>query len=143
MSENKKNNQYEKIKEITSQLEEGISNIFTSGKYEEWLNTMSKFHDYNLNNTILIAMQRPDATRVAGFNAWKKDFCRSVKKGAKAIKIIAPSPYKHKVVMDKLDPDTKLPVLDKEGNALKQRIKQNSDRNMNQKSFFMKLLERN
>jgi hypothetical protein len=86
----------EKLDEITDRLKEGVSDIFESGKYEEYLKVMSKFHRYSFRNTILIAMQNPDATMVAGFQAWKKNFGRYVKRGEKAITILAPSPYKVK-----------------------------------------------
>ena len=112
----KKSNK-ERLKEITDSIERGIRDVFNSGKFENYLATMSRFHRYSLNNTILIYMQKPDATRVAGFNKWK-EFKRSVKKGEKGIKIIAPTIYKKKVEEAKLDPDTKAPLLDKEGNAI-------------------------
>ena len=72
--------QKNKVKEITDKLETGIKELFDSEKYVTWLNTMSKFHEYSLNNTILIAMQRPDATMVAGYTQWQKDFERNVNK---------------------------------------------------------------
>lgn len=109
------NTQYQKVKEITDQLEQGIQDLFQSEKYMEWLKTMSKFHDYSLNNTLLIAFQKPDATLVAGYTAWQKQFGRQVQKGEKAIKILAPAPYKEKVEMEKIDPDTQKPILDKDG----------------------------
>ena len=112
----KKSNK-ERLKEITDSIERGIRDVFNSGKFENYLATMSRFHRYSLNNTILIYMQKPDATRVAGFNKWK-EFKRSVKKGEKGIKIIAPTIYKKKVEEAKLDPDTKAPLLDKDGNAI-------------------------
>ncbi|MEE1032851.1 ArdC-like ssDNA-binding domain-containing protein [Mediterraneibacter gnavus] len=114
------NTQYQKVKEITDQLEQGIQDLFQSEKYMEWLKTMSKFHDYSLNNTLLIAFQKPDATLVAGYTAWQKEFGRQVMKGEKAIKILAPAPYKQKVEMDKIDPITQKPVLDAEGNPVKE-----------------------
>jgi len=107
----------ERLKEITDSIERGIRDVFNSGKFENYLATMSRFHRYSFNNTILIYMQKPDATRVAGFNKWK-EFKRSVKKGEKGIKIIAPTIYKKKVEEAKLDPDTKAPLLDKDGNAI-------------------------
>ena len=109
------NTQYQKVKEITDQLEQGIQELFESEKYMAWLRTMSKFHDYSLNNTLLIAFQRPDATLVAGYTAWQKQFGRQVQKGEKAIKILAPAPYKEKVEMEKIDPITRTPVLDADG----------------------------
>ena len=84
----------EKVKEITEKLKTGVNEIFESGQYEQYLKVMSKFHDYSTNNTILIALQRPDATRVAGFTTWKNEFQRSVKKGEKGIKILAPMFFK-------------------------------------------------
>ena len=108
------------MKEITDQLEAGIQDLFASEQYVTWLNTMSKFHDYSLNNTLLIAMQKPDATLVAGYTAWQKQFGRQVQKGEKAIRIIAPAPYKHKVEMDKIDPVTQKPVLDENGNTIRE-----------------------
>ena len=85
-----------RVKEITDHLENGVREVFESGKYEEYLSTMAKFHSYSLNNTLLISMQMPDASYVAGFNSWKNNFGRTVKKGEKGIKILAPSPYKIK-----------------------------------------------
>ena len=87
-------------------------------KYKQYLRTMSRFHRYSVNNTLLIAMQRPDATRVAGFSKWRNQFGRHVRKGEKGIQIIAPTPYKKKIEEIKLDPDTKAPLLDKDGNAI-------------------------
>lgn len=109
------NAQYQKVKEITDQLEQGIQELFESERYMTWLRTMSKFHDYSLNNTLLIAFQRPDATLVAGYTAWQKQFGRQVQKGEKAIRILAPAPYKEKVEMEKIDPITRTPVLDADG----------------------------
>ena len=92
--------QKDKLKEITDKLETGIKELYDSEKYVTWLNTMSKFHQYSLNNTILIAMQHPGATMVAGFTQWQKDFERHVKKGSKAIRILAWNPYKEKIEKD-------------------------------------------
>ena len=108
------------LEEITDQLEKGVQEIFESDKYKTWLFTMSKFHHYSLNNTILIAIQRPDATSVAGYQAWKRNFGRQVRKGEKGIKIIAPSPYKVKTEQDKIDPYTHLKVLDSNGEPVKE-----------------------
>jgi antirestriction protein ArdC len=105
----------EKLKEITDKLESGIAGIFESEQYKDYLKTLSKFHDYSLNNTILIAMQKPDASLIAGFNAWKNDHGRNVIKGQKGIKIIAPSPYKVKVQQEKTDPATGKPVIGADG----------------------------
>ena len=100
----------DKLKEITDKLEHGIAGIFESEQYADYLKTLSKFHNYSLNNTILIAMQKPDASHVAGFNTWKNEFERNVRKGEKGIKIIAPSPFKVKG-NGKIDPDTQRPVV--------------------------------
>lgn len=105
----------EKMKEITDRLEQGITELFDSERYKEYLSVMSKFHNYSFNNTLLIAMQKPDASLIAGFNAWKNQFERSVKKGEKGIKIIAPSPYKIKREAEKIDPATQKPVIGKDG----------------------------
>ena len=84
----------EKLKEITDRLEQGITELFDSERYKEYLRVMSKFHNYSFNNTLLIAMQKPDASLIAGFSAWKNNFGRNVMKGQKGIKILAPSPFK-------------------------------------------------
>ena len=113
---------YEKVQEIVGQLEEGISNLFNSENYKAWLDTMSRFHTYSLNNTILIAMQRPDASLVAGYSAWKKNFGRHVKKGEKAIRIMAPAPYRQLVEVDRIDPDTHEVEKDQNGDPLKDTV---------------------
>ena len=105
----------EKLKEITDRLEQGIAELFDSERYREYLKVMSKFHNYSFNNTLLIAMQKPDASLVAGFSAWKNNFERNVMKGQKGIKIIAPSPFKVKQEMQKIDPHTQKPVIGKDG----------------------------
>ena len=105
----------EKLKEITDRLEQGISELFESERYKEYLRVMSKFHNYSFNNTLLIAMQKPDASLVAGFSAWKNQFHRNVIKGQKGIKIIAPSPFKIKQEVEKKDPRTNKPVIGKDG----------------------------
>ena len=105
----------ERIKEITAGIEKGIMELFESDRYRKYLSTMSRFHKYSLNNVMLIHSQRPEATLVAGFNRWKNSFGRHVKKGEKGIQILAPTPYKIKVEKEKLDPDTKLPVIDENG----------------------------
>ena len=105
----------EKVKEITDRLEQGITELFESERYREYLRVMSKFHNYSFNNTLLIAMQKPDASLVAGFSAWKNNFGRNVMKGQKGIKIIAPSPYKVKQEMKKIDPHTQQPIIGKDG----------------------------
>ena len=108
----------EQLKEITDRIEAGIRDIFESGdmeKYRDYLRTMSRFHNYSLNNQALIHLQRPDATLVAGYNRWRDKFSRHVLRGEKGITIIAPTPYKKKIEQEKLDPDTKLPILDADG----------------------------
>ena len=108
----------ERLKDITDSIEKGIQELFQSDKYAQYLRTMSRFHKYSVNNTMLIYMQRPDATLVAGFNKWRDQFERNVKKGEKGIKIIAPTPFKKKIEEQKLDPDTKLPMLDADGKVI-------------------------
>ena len=110
----------EKLKEITDRLEQGIKELFDSERYKEYLRVMSKFHNYSFNNTLLIAMQKPDASLVAGFSAWKNNFQRNVVKGEKGIKIIAPSPFKIKQEMDKIDPATNKPVMGADGKPVKE-----------------------
>ncbi len=105
----------QKVKEITDKLEEGLKELFDSEKYRSYLSTMSKFHNYSVNNTLLIAMQKPEASLVAGFRAWQKNFNRHVNKGEKGIRILAPTPYIIKEERDKLDPVTGEVMLDKEG----------------------------
>ena len=105
----------EKLKEITDRLEQGITELFNSERYKEYLRVMSKFHNYSFNNTLLIAMQKPDASLIAGFTAWKNQFQRNVKKGEKGIKIIAPSPFKIKQETEKIDPQTQKPVIGRDG----------------------------
>ena len=83
----------ERVAELVGKLEDGLKEIFSSENYKDYLNTMAKFHNYSLNNTLLINQQKPEATLVAGFNSWEKNFDRHVKKGEKGIKIIAPAPY--------------------------------------------------
>lgn len=110
----------EKIKEITDRLEQGIQDLFDSDRFKEYLQVMSKFHNYSFNNTLLIAMQKPDATFVAGYTSWKKDYGRQVVSQAKSIKVLAPSPYKIKKEVDKIDPKTNKPVTDKNGKPVKE-----------------------
>ena len=105
----------EKLKEITDRLEQGITELFDSERYKEYLKVMSKFHNYSFRNTVLIAMQKPDASLLAGFSAWKNNFERNVMRGEKGIKIIAPSPYKIKQEMQKIDPHTQKPIIGKDG----------------------------
>ena len=108
----------ERLQEITAGIEQGIKELFESEKYMRYLSVMSKFHRYSVNNTMLIYMQRPDATLVAGFNKWKNQFERHVKKGEHGITIIAPTPYKKKIEEMKRDPDTRAPILDADGKAV-------------------------
>lgn len=108
------------MNEITKMLEEGVHKVFESDNYKNYLNTMSKFHNYSMNNTLLIARQNPDATLVAGFKSWEKNFGRHVKKDEKGIKILAPSPYKKKVLVEKVDPVSREIMLDKNGNPVKE-----------------------
>ena len=105
----------EKLKEITDRLEQGIAELFDSERYKEYLKVMSKFHNYSFRNTVLIAMQKPDASLVAGFSAWKNNFGRNVMKGQKGIKIIAPSPFKIRQEVEKIDPHTQKPIIGKDG----------------------------
>jgi len=112
----------EKIKEITDKLEQGITDIFDSEKYQNYLKTMSKFYNYSINNTILISMQKPDASLIAGYGAWQKNFERQVKKGEKGIKIIAPSPFKVKKEMEKIDPGTQKPFTDRDGKPVTEEV---------------------
>ena len=108
----------ERLQEITAGIEQGIKELFESEKYMRYLSVMSKFHRYSVNNTMLIYMQRPDATLVAGFQKWKNQFERHVKKGEHGITIIAPTPYKKKIEEMKRDPDTQAPILDADGKAI-------------------------
>ena len=108
-------NSADRMKEITDRLETGIQELFESERYKAYLTAMSKFHNYSFNNTLLIAMQKPDASLVAGFGKWRDDFERHVKKGEKGIKILAPSPYKVKKQMEKIDPATQKPVIGADG----------------------------
>ena len=112
--------QFDRVTEITKQLEEGIQNLFESTAYKTWLDTMSRFHDYSLNNTLLIASQKPDATLVAGYTAWQKSFGRQVNKGEKAIRILAPAPYKRKAEVEKVDPTTGAILTNPDGSYVKE-----------------------
>ena len=108
----------DRMREIVDSIENGIKELFKSDKYRQYLSTMSRFHRYSVNNTMLIYMQRPDATHVAGFNKWRDQFGRNVLKGEKGIRIIAPTPYKKKVEEIKTDPETNAPILDADGKAI-------------------------
>jgi len=107
--------QDKQLQEITRKLEEGVKEMLTSENYTEYLKVMSQFHDYSFNNTMLIAMQKPEATLVAGYQAWQKKFERHVKKGEKGIQIIAPAPIREKEEVEKIDPVTNEPVLKENG----------------------------
>lgn len=116
--------QFEKVKAITDQLEAGIQALFESDKFKQYLKTLSKFHDYSLNNTILIAMQKPDATLVAGYTAWQKQFGRQVQKGENGIRILAPTPYKKRMEVEKTDPVTgEIRIAIQEGMSQVQTVK--------------------
>ena len=119
MAENKNAQQ---VREITDKLEQGIKELFESEKYKEYLRTMSMFYNYSFNNTLLIAMQKPDATLIAGYTSWQRNFDRHVLKGEKGIKILAPAPYKVMEERDRLDPSTQKPISDQDGNALKETV---------------------
>ena len=112
----------QKVQEITDKLEEGLKELFESEKYKAYLSTMSKFHNYSFNNTLLIAMQKPEATLVAGYKAWQKNFERHVNKGEKAIRILAPASYKIKEERDKLDPVTGEMMFDENGMPQKEQV---------------------
>jgi antirestriction protein ArdC len=114
-------NPRDRMKEITDRLEAGIKGIFNSDDYKNYLKTLSKFHNYSFNNCILIAMQKPDATHVAGFNAWRDDFKRPVMKGEKGIKIFAPAPFKTTKEVDRLDASGK-PIVGKNGQREKEQL---------------------
>ena len=114
-----------KMNEIPQMLEEGGHKVFESDNYKNYLNIMSKFHNYSINNTLLIARQNPDATLVAGFKSWEKNFGRHVKKGEKGIKILAPSPYKKKVLVELVDPVSREIMLDINGNPVKEETEVN------------------
>lgn len=110
------------VKEITKKLEQGLKELFESERYKTYLTTMSKFHNYSFNNTLLIAMQKPDATLVAGFTSWQKNFDRHVKKGEKGIRIMAPAPYKKKTEQEVIDPNTQKPIRGEDGKVKKKQV---------------------
>ena len=120
MAEN--NTEKQRVQELTDKLKQGLQDLFNSDSYRNYLSTMSKFHNYSFNNTLLIAMQKPDATLVAGYKALQKNFERHVNKGEKAIRILAPAPYKIKEERDKIDPVTQELLLDKDGNPQKEEV---------------------
>jgi antirestriction protein ArdC len=118
----KSDNPREKLKEITDKLEQGIKELFESDRYKSYLKTLSKFHNYSFNNCLLIAMQKPDATHVAGFASWRDNFKRNVMKGEKGIRILAPSPYKAQKEQDRIDPKSGRPVIGADGKAIKDMV---------------------
>ena len=116
------NRNAQQVREITDKLEQGLKELFESERFKEYLKTMSKFYNYSFNNTLLIAMQKPDATLIAGYTAWQRNFDRHVMKGEKGIKIFAPAPYKVKEEHEKLDPVTQKPILDKDGKPVTETV---------------------
>lgn len=110
-----RSSQYQKVKEITDRLEAGIKDLFDSERYKSWLSTMGRFHNYSLNNTLLIHMQKPDASLVASYLSWQRNFGRQVNKGERAIRILAPTPYKKTIKTERLDPVTGRPLLNPDG----------------------------
>ena len=119
MAENRNTQQ---VREITDKLEQGIKELFESEKFKEYLTTMSKFYNYSFNNTLLIAMQKPDATLIAGYTSWQRNFDRHVMKGEKGIKILAPAPYKAQEEREKIDPATQKPMLDADGKPVTETV---------------------
>lgn len=116
------NRNAQQVREITDKLEQGIKELFESERFKEYLRTMSKFYSYSFNNTLLIAMQKPDATYVAGYTSWQRNFDRQVMKGEKGIKILAPAPYKTQEEREKIDPVTQKPVIGADGNAVTETV---------------------
>ena len=116
------NRNAQQVREITDKLEQGIKELFESERFKEYLRTMSKFYNYSFNNTLLIAMQKPDATLIAGYTSWQRNFDRQVMKGEKGIKILAPAPYKAKEEREKIDPATQKPVLDADGKPVTETV---------------------
>lgn len=114
--------QSDKVQEITEKLEQGIKELFESQKYTDYLKTMSKLHNYSFNNSLLIALQKPDATMVAGYTSWQANFHRNVIKGEKGIRILAPSPYKISKDVEIIDPYTQKPVIGKDGQPVRERV---------------------
>lgn len=105
------------VKEITEKLQQGLEELFDSGKFKAYLDTMSKFYHYSFNNSLLIAMQKPGATLVASYRSWQKNFSRNVNKGEKEIRILAPTPYKIKEEREIINPLSGLPMLDEKGDV--------------------------
>ena len=112
----------QQVREITDKLEQGIKELFESERFKEYLRTMSNFYHYSFSNTLLIAMQKPEATYVAGYTSWQRNFDRQVMKGEKGIKILAPAPYKAKEEREKIDPSTQKPVLDADGKPITETV---------------------
>jgi hypothetical protein len=112
--------QYDRVREITEKLEAGIRDLFDSENYKNWLRTMSRFHSYSVNNTILIHLQKPDATLVASYLSWQRNFGRQLNKGEQAIPILAPAPYKKKIETDRLDPATSTAIVNADGTSVKE-----------------------
>lgn len=119
MAENRNTQQ---VREITDKLEQGIKELFESERFKEYLRTMSKFYNYSFNNTLLIAMQKPEATYVAGYTSWQRNFDRQVLKGERGIKILAPAPYKAQEEREKIDPLTQKPVIGTDGKAVTETV---------------------
>ena len=116
------NRNAQQVREITDKLEQGIKELFESERFKEYLRTMSKFYNYSFNNTLLIAMQKPEATYVAGYTSWQRNFDRQVLKGEKGIKILAPAPYKAQEEREKIDPLTQKPVIGTDGKAVTETV---------------------
>ena len=116
------NRNAQQVREITDKLEQGIKELFESERFKEYLRTMSKFYNYSFNNTLLIAMQKPEATYVAGYTSWQRNFDRQVMKGEKGIKILAPAPYKAQEEREKIDPVTQKPVIGADGKAVTETV---------------------
>ena len=116
------NRNAQQVREITDKLEQGLKELFESERFKEYLKTMSKFYNYSFNNTLLIAMQKPEATYVAGYTSWQRNFDRQVMKGEKGIKILAPAPYKAQEEREKIDPLTQKPVIGADGKAVTETV---------------------
>lgn len=116
------NRNAQQVREITDKLEQGIKELFESERFKEYLRTMSKFYNYSFNNTLLIAMQKPEATYVAGYTSWQRNFDRQVMKGEKGIKILAPAPYKAQEEREKVDPVTQKPIIGADGKAVTETV---------------------
>ena len=116
------NRNAQQVREITDKLEQGIKELFESERFKEYLRTMSKFYNYSFNNTLLIAMQKPEATYVAGYTSWQRNFDRQVMKGEKGIKILAPAPYKAQEEREKVDPVTQKPVIGADGKTVTETV---------------------